>query len=200
VAALLLMLALLPAGEEAEPRFDWGRRPPVIVAEVPARAGPEASVVEVHAAATGGDLRLRLTLDRPVADALYLADGRPVSGRLRAVLYLDTDDDRKTGLDEGLRDLRTGAERRLDVDVVSVGADPEENRPARAVVAATLRALTRDGRRRVLWRGDDAGADGVAAAGRFVDIRLPAAQVAVSGRARLVLDVGGRTWAGQINR
>ena len=195
----MLLLALLTAGEGGEPRFDWGRRRPVIVTEAPPQGGPEASVVEVHAASTGGDLWLRLTLDRPVAEALYLADGRPVSGRLRAVLYLDTDDDRKTGLDEGLRDLRTGAERRLDVDVVSVAADAEERRPGRAVVTATLRALTRDGRRRVLWRGDDAGAEGVAAAGRFVEIRLPAAQVAMAGRARLVLDSGGRTWAGQIN-
>jgi hypothetical protein len=180
--------------------FDWGRRLPVIVTEPAGAGGPEAAVVEIHAAVDDGDLVLRLTFDRPVAEALYLPGGTPVSGRLRAVLYLDTDDDRKTGLDVGTRDLRTGAERRLDVEVVSVGADAEERRAGRAVVAATLRGLTREGRRRVLWRGDDTGVGGVVTAARFVEIRIPAAQVALGPRSRLILDAGGRTWAGQIDR
>ncbi|PYQ17476.1 MAG: hypothetical protein DMF80_00615 [Acidobacteria bacterium] len=192
----LMLLAALPA---AEGGFDWGRRLPTIVAEAPARGGPEAWVVEVHTAADARGLRLRLTFDRPAAEALYLRDGTPVSGRLRAAVYLDTDDDRTTGLDEGPRDLRTGAERRLDVEVISVGADAEEKRPGRAVVAATLRSLTREGRRRVLWRGDDSGAGGVSVDGRFVEIVLPAAHLALGPRARLVLDLGGRTWAGRIN-
>ncbi len=196
MGALLLTAALLLAPQG----FEWGRRLPVIVAEPAGGGGPEASVVEVHAAVDGGDLRLRLTLDRAVAEALYLPDGKPVSGRLRTVLYLDADDDRRTGLDEGARDLRTGAERRLDVEVVSVGADADEGRPPRAVVTATLRGLTRDGRRRVLWRGDDTGVGGVTTAGRFVEIRIPAAQVPLGPRARLILDAGGRTWGGQINR
>ena len=196
MGALLLTAALLLAPQV----FEWGRRLPVIVAEPAGAGGPQASVVEVHAAVDGGDLRLRLTLDRPAAEALYLPDGKPVSGRLRTVLYLDADDDRQTGLDEGARDLRTGAERRLDVEVISVGADADEARAARAVVAATLRGLTRDGRRRVLWRGDDTGVGGVATAGRFVEIRIPAAQVSLGPRARLILDAGGRTWAGQIDR
>jgi hypothetical protein len=194
---LVVLLAALLA--EDVPPFDWGRRLPVIVAGAPRRAGPEAAVVEVHAAIEGGALRLRLTLDRPVREVLYLPDGTPVSGRLRAALYLDADDDRKTGLDEGSRDLRTGAERRLDLEAISVQADPEEKRPGRGVVAATLRALTREGRRRVLWRGDDTGVGGVTTGGRFVEIRIPAAHAAIAGRARLVLDAGGRTWAGQIN-
>jgi hypothetical protein len=196
----MLLLALLAAlFAEDVPPFDWGRRLPVIVAGAPRRAGPEAAVVEVHAALEGGALRLRLTLDRPVQEVLYLPDGTPVSGRLRAALYLDADDDRKTGLDEGPRDLRTGAERRLDLEAISVQADPEEKRAGQGVVAATLRALTREGRRRVLWRGDDTGVGGVTTVGRFVEIRIPAAHAAIAGRARLVLDAGGRTWAGQIN-
>jgi hypothetical protein len=193
----LLLAALLVAPMAS---FDWGRRLPVIVTEPAGSGGPEAAVVEIHAAADDGDLVLRLTLDRAVAEALYLPGGTPVSGRLRAVLYLDTDDDRKTGLDVGTRDLRTGAERRLDVEVVSVGADAEEHRAGRAVVTATLRGLTREGRRRVLWRGDDAGVGGVVTAARFVEIRIPAAQVALGPRSRLILDAGGRTWAGQIDR
>lgn len=200
MVTLLLLTTLMTGADPEGARFQWGRRLPVIVVEAPGGSGPEASVVEIHAAMDGDDLRLRLTLDRPVAEALYLPGGAPVSGRLRAVLYLDTDDDRRTGLEEGPRDLRTGAERRLDVEVIAVGADAEEKRPGRAVVAATLRALTRDGRRRVLWHGDDAGMGGVTIDGRFVEVRLPAAQVALGPRARLILDAGGRTWAGQIDR
>lgn len=192
----LVLLAALFA--EDVPHFDWGRRLPVIVTQARV-AGPEAAVVEVHAAIEGGALRLRLTLDRAVKEVLYLPDGTPVSGRLRAALYLDADDDRTTGLDEGPRDLRTGAERRLDVEAISVQADPEEKRAGQGVVAVTLRALTRDGRRRVLWRGDDTGVGGVTTVGRFIGIRLPAAHAALAGRGRLVLDTGGRTWAGQIN-
>src|SRR5438093_8738615 len=172
----MLLAALLAA----EGGFDWGRRLPTIVAAAPARGGPEAWVVEFHTAADARGLRLRLTFDRPAAEALYLRDGTPVSGRLRAAVYLDTDDDRTTGLDEGPRDLRTGAERRLDVEVISVGADAEEKRPGRAVVAATLRSLTREGRRRVLWRGGDSGAGGVSVDGRFVGVVLPAVHLAQS--------------------
>jgi hypothetical protein len=196
MSALLLAAALFMVATD----FDWGRRLPVIVAEAAGAAGAQASVVEVHAAIDGGDLRLRLTLDRPAAQALYLPDGKPVSGRLRTTLYIDADDDRRTGVDDGARDLRTGAERRLDVDVLSVGADPEEGRPGRAVVLATLRALTREGRRRIVWRGDDTGAGGVATAGRFVEVRVPAALVSLGPRVRVILDQGGRTWAGQVNR
>jgi len=195
---LLLVLAATLAAQERP--FDWGRRPPVIVAEGPRASGPHASVVEVHAAVDGGVLRLRLTLDRPVKDVLYLPDGAPVSGRLRAALLFDTDDDRATGLDEGPADLRTGADRRLDVEAIAIAADPDEKRPGQGMFAATLRALTRDGRRRVLWRGDDAGAGGVTSAGRVVEVALPLAHVPLKERARVVLDNGRRTWAGQINR
>ena len=51
----------------------------------------------------------------------------------------------------------------------------------------------------MLWRGDDSGAGGVSVDGRFVEIVLPAAHLALGPRARLVLDLGGRTWAGRIN-
>jgi hypothetical protein len=195
---LALILALLVAQDAA--RSGWAGRLPVIVTQAPQVLSREAAVVEVHAAVEGGDLRLRLTLDRPVKDVLYLPDGTPVSGRLRAAVLIDTDGDRSTGLDEGERDLRTGAERRLDVETISVQADPDEKRPGQGVVAATLRALERDGRRRVLWRGDDTGVGGVTTADRFVEIRLPAAHVGLGARARLVLDSRGRTWAGQLNR
>jgi hypothetical protein len=41
--------------------------------------------------------------DRPLRDALYLNDGTPLSGRRRASIDVDADDDRKTGFDEGPR-------------------------------------------------------------------------------------------------
>jgi hypothetical protein len=58
---------------------------------------------------------------------MYAANGAPVSGRLRAVLYVDADDNPKTGLAAGPKDPRTGADRRLEVGVIAVGADPDEN-------------------------------------------------------------------------
>src|SRR5687768_7318174 len=125
----------LPAAESG---FAWGNRAPVIARDAASRPpeGPVAKVVSVHAALDGPDLVVRFTFDRAVQRALYGAEGAPVSGRLRAVLYVDADDDRKTGLLAAANDPRSGADRRLEVGVVAVGADPEENLGASAVVTA----------------------------------------------------------------
>ena len=100
----LIALAALPA---AEPGFVWGNRPPVMArAGAPRPRSDEAAVVSVHAALDGGDLVVRFTFDRPVQRAIYGESGAPVSGRLRAVLYVDADDDRKTGLVAAANDPR----------------------------------------------------------------------------------------------
>lgn len=190
-AALLLALVVAAPGR---PLFYWGARPPVIQVERAERA----SVAEVHAARDGGDLVLRFTFTSPVSELLRLPDGTPVSGRLQAVLYLDTDDDPGTGLEQGA-DPRTGAERRLEVGVVSVGADPETGVEARAVVVATLASLRADGRRRTLWRADDAADPGrVSARGEWLELRVPGDRVGLDGAARLVLAAGRHTFAGRL--
>jgi hypothetical protein len=189
--SLLLALVIAAPGR---PLFYWGALPPVIRAE----RGEAGSVTEVHAARDSGDLVLRFSFASPVAELLRLPDGTPVSGRLRAVLYLDTDDDAGTGLEQGA-DPRTGAERRLEVGVVSVGADPEAGVEARAVVVATLASLRADGRRRTLWRADDAGDPArVSARGEWLELRVPADRVGLEGAARLVLATGRRTFAGRL--
>lgn len=196
---LLLALAVA-AAPEGRPLFYWGARPPVVVAEL-AAAPPAAAarVTEVHAAWDRADLALRLAFDRPVAEALRLADGTPVSGRLQAVLYFDVDDDRTTGLEQGAMDQRTGAERRLELGAVAMGEDPEEGRKAGALVAATLVSLTVEGRRRTLWRTDDEADPGrLSVHGDWVELRVPADRIGGSGRARLVLATGDRTWDGRI--
>ena len=186
--ALTLLLAALLAEAGGRPLFYWGARRPVIVAPAAAEAGVEAQVLEVHAARDGGDLVLRFTLDRPVREAIRLPDGAPISGRLRAVLYVDADDDRRTGWDQGPGDLRTGADARLDLGAVSIGEDPEEKRPAGVVVSATLYSLTIEGRRRTLWRGDDdSEPQRVSAHGEWVELRVPTDAFQVSPRARLIL-------------
>jgi hypothetical protein len=182
--ALIAALAL-PA---AEPGFAWGNRPPVIArAGAPRPEGQEAKVVSVHAALDGPDLVVRFTFDRPVQRALYGADGAPVSGRLRAILYIDADDDRKTGLLAAANDPRAGADRRLEVGVVAVGADPEENVGASAVVTASLSDLAGK-RRRSRWRGDAAATPRqVVTGGRFVEVRLMGERGPFKRTSRLVL-------------
>jgi hypothetical protein len=171
----------------------------VIATEAEADRGPEAQILEVHAALDKGDLVLRLTWDRPVQEALYLPSGEPVSGRLRAVLYLDADGNRATGLDQGPRDLRTGADFRLELGVVALGADKEESLPAQALLTAFLASLTPDGRRRLLWRGDDASTpDRVSQRGEWVELRLPGAALGLRPGARLILSVGEKAWDGRI--
>lgn len=193
------LLMLLAAAAEGRPLFYWGSRAPVIEAEKPRPSAPEAALVEVHAALDGPVLVLRFTFDRPVARALRLADGTPVSGRLRAVLYVDLDDDRKTGLAGGERELRAGADRRLDLGVLTVGEDPEEGRKATAVVTAQLFALTPEGRQRSLWRGDDQATPlQVAVRGDAVELRLLAEKAPVAPAARLVLARDDQVWSGRL--
>jgi hypothetical protein len=189
--ALLLLLA------EGRPLFYWGARPAVIAVSPVPSGGTEAQVTEVHAAVEQSDLFVRFTFDRAVRDVLYSRDGSPVSGRLRATLYLDADGDRKSGLDEGPGDLRTGAEARLEVGVVAMGEDPDEKRAAHALVTASMIGLTAEGRRRTLWRADDAANPAqVSVHGDAVEIRVPGSAVRPSRRARFVLAGVEKVWDG----
>lgn len=193
-----LCLALLLA--EGPPLFYWGARPAVIAVEAGNVPAPDsvARLQEVHAALDKGALLLRFTFDRPVRDATHLADGSPVSGRLRATLYLDRDDDRATGLQQGPADLRTGADLRLEVGVVAVGEDAEEKRPATALITATLASVDASGKRKTLWRTDDLESPRrVSARGEWLELRLPA-EVQVGPRARLVLSLDDRALDGRL--
>jgi hypothetical protein len=198
---MLVLMALLAAAE-GRPLFYWGARPAVVTAEGSPPAGSvEARVTEIHAAPEPGGLVVRFSFDREVRSAMHLEGGAPVSGRLRASLYLDTDDDRATGLSQGALDPRTGAERHLEIGVVSVGEDPEEGRKASALLTATLSSLTPEGRRRVLWRGDaEASPAAVSAHGEWVEVRLPPAAVEPSTPMRLVLAEGDRALEGRLLR
>jgi hypothetical protein len=194
---LAALLAAVPT--EGRPLFYWGARRPVITAPAAAEAGVEAQVLEVHAAEDKGDLVVRFTLDRAVQDAIRLPDGSPISGRLKAVLYVDTDDDRRTGWDQGPNDLRTGADARLDLGAVSIAEDPDEKRPAGAVVSATLYSLTIEGRRRTLWRGDDdSEPTRVSGHGEWVELRVPVEGLHLSPRARLILATAGGARDGRL--
>jgi hypothetical protein len=194
----VLLLALLFAAAQGRPLFYWGARAPVVEAGATDAAPGVARVLEVHAALDAGALRLRFSFDRRVRDTLYLPDGAPVSGRLSAVLYIDSDDDRASGLSGRADDGRTGAELRLEIGVVSVGADPEEKLEARAIVTAALYALAPNGKRRQLWqRDDDANPSEVSAHGEWVELRLPAERAGVAGPARLVLAAASQTWEGR---
>ncbi len=194
--ALLLMLA---AG--GRPLYYWGATPPVVVPDVPRQGSSEAQVTEVHAARDGGDLVLRFTFDRPVREALALSDGTPVSGRLRAVLYVDVDDDQRTGLAAVPPDPRQGADRRLELGVVYVGEDAQEGRAASAVISVALASLTPSGRRRTLWHGDDVSSpERVSARGDWVEVRAPAEHAGAELRSRLILTVGRRSWDGYLER
>ena len=181
----LIALAVLPA---AEPGFAWGDRPPVIARPSGPRPQSDvAAVLSVHAALDGGDLVVRFNFDRPVQRAIYGESGAPVSGRLRAILYVDADDNAKTGLLAGAHDPRAGADRRLEVGVVAVGADPEENVGAQAVVTASLSDLAGK-RRRSRWRGDTGATPRQVLTGpRFVEVRLLAERGPWKRTSRLVL-------------
>ena len=191
-AVLLLLLA------EGAPLFYWGARAPLIVVEGASGEGVEARIQEVHAALDKGTLVLRLTFDRAVREATRSPEGSPVSGRLRATLYLDSDGDRATGLAEGPADPRTGADLRLEVGVIAMGEDAEEKRVASALITATLAALQPDGRRRTLWRTDDASSPRqVSARGEWLELRLPP-EAGVKEKARLVLSLPDRTLDGRL--
>ena len=190
-----LFLFLLAAA--GRPLHYWGSRAPVVIAEVERGRGTEAQVEEVTAVLDQGSLVFRLTFDRPLRDALYLEDGTPVSGRLRASVYLDADDDRKTGLDEGAMDLRTGADHRLDVGVLALGGDPAEKRPAQALVTVALVSVL-DGRRRTVWRADDSShPEAVSVYGEWLDVRLPKGAASPKAGARVILASGGRSQDGR---
>jgi len=196
---LPLLLTLVAASGEGRPLFYWGARPATVTAPASAQKEVEAQVVEVHGARDKGDLVLRFTLDRPVSEAIHLPDGTPVSGRLRALLYVDADDDRGTGWAQGSGDLRTGADLSVDLGAVSIGEDPDEKLPAGVVVSITLYSLTTEGRRRTLWRGDDDSEPArVSAHGEWVEVRLPADALRLSPRARLILAGAGGPHDGRI--
>jgi hypothetical protein len=191
-----LALGLLLA--DGPPLFYWGARAAVIIVDGASRGeGTSASLQEVHAALDKGSLVLRFTFDRAVSEAT-VQDGAPVSGRLRATLYVDRDADRATGLDEGATDLRTGADLRVEVGVLAVGADPEEKVEARAVLMVTAAALERDGRRKTLWRGDDVqNPREVSARGEWLELRLPET-LGIGAGARLILSLPERALDGRL--
>lgn len=196
---ILASLLALAAAAEARPLFYWGARAAVIVAPAPKSPSPEARVLEVHAAQDAQGLILRLTFDRPLREALYLQDGTPVSGRVRAVLYCDLDGERGTGWRAGESDLRRGAEWRLEVGTLAVGADPEEHLAAQSLVTVNLQALSQDGGRRSLWRADEAGAPRqIAVRGESVELRLPREASFGAGRPRLILTDGETLLDGRI--
>lgn len=193
--ALLLLALLAPEGR---PLFYWGSRAPVVVAEYGPGESAQARVMEVHAARDGADLVLRFSFDRPVGAQLRQTDGTPVSGRLRATLYVDADDDRASGLAGGPKDLTAGAERRVEVGTLYLGEDAEESRKSAVLVSVTLWGLRADGRRRQLWRADDSSEpDRVSWRGEWVEVRLPAARVGLDARSRLVIAEGDRAWDGR---
>lgn len=197
-ALLLLAVPARPAAE-GRPLFYWGARPALLEAAPTEPPGSEASSTEVHAAFDRGDLVLRWTFDRPVREALALADGTPVSGRLRAVLYIDADDNPRTGSQGGPDDLTAGSEFRLEVGAVTLGEDPEEKRTAQSLLVATLFSLSPEGRRRLVWRVDDQGEPGrLSRHGEWVELRLPAELAQARSGSRLILVGGGRPVSGRL--
>jgi hypothetical protein len=83
--------------------------------------------------------------------------------------------------------------------VVALGEDEDEKLPAQALVTAFVAALGRDGRRKSLWRGDDAASPRqVSVRGEWVEVKLPPLEVAVKGGARLILTAGDRVWDGRL--
>ncbi len=195
----MLALALVLLAAPGPPLFYWGARPAVIVTDVASAQGVEAQVAEVHAALDKGDLVLRFTFDRPVKEAIYLPDGAPVSGRLRAALDIDADGDRNTGFASGPADLHTGADHRVEVGVVALGKDEEEKLAPRALVTAALLALAPDGRRKSLWRADDADNPGqVSIRGDWVELRLPLDKVPARDGSRLILSQGEKVYDGRL--
>jgi len=193
---LLVLLLVQPVGR---PLFYWGARPATITAPVAAGEGPVAQVTEVHGVVDRNDLILRLSFDRPLHEALYLPSRAPVSGRLRAVLYIDADEDRETGWGVSPGDARAGADYRVDVGVLALGADPDEGIAAQAIVTASLFELTADDRQRTLWRGDHtADPERVSLRGDAVELRLPGELMPVSSTARLTLIVGTEAFGGRL--
>jgi hypothetical protein len=198
VFSAILAIALLASGP-GRPLHYWGARPAAIIAERPGEAGLAAFVTEVHVAPLDRDVFVRFSFDRAVSEAIHLPDGTPVSGRLRAVLYWDLDEDTRTGLDAGRNDPRTGAERRLEIGVVALGEDAQEKRRAQALVMATLYGLTADFAQEVLWRTDDERPGGALSWYRdSVEVRLPAALFGRNPAGRVVLTQLGGASVGHV--
>jgi hypothetical protein len=194
-----LLLVLLLAQPLGRPLFYWGARPATILTEVAPGEGLAAQVTEIHGVVDEGELVLRVSFDRPVSDALYLPSGAPVSGRLRAAIYVDGDADRYTGWTASPGDPRAGAEYRIDLGVLALGADPGEGISAQALVTVSAFALTLRGRQRSLWRTDHtASPDQVSIRGDAIEIRLPAGSVSVVPTARLALVVGEQAFDGAL--
>jgi hypothetical protein len=197
----VLLLLAVPSGPavEGRPLFYWGARPPLLEVDPTGPPGSEARNTEIHAAFDRGDLVLRWTFDRPVREALALPDGTPVSGRLRSVVYIDADDDTRTGTRGGSDDLTAGSELRLELGAVTLGEDPEEKRTATSLLVATLVSLTPEGRRRVVWRVDDQGEPGrLSRHGEWVELRVPIELAQIRPGSRLVLLSGGRPVSGRL--
>lgn len=195
-----LLLLLLVAQAPGRPLFYWGARPAVIVTRVPAGEGIAARVTEVHGVVDDGDLVLRVSFDRGVADTIYLPSGAPVSGRLRAALYVDGDADRSTGWAAEPGDPRAGADYRIDLGVLALGADPEEGIEAQALVTVSAFALTPEGRQRTLWQTDHLKGPGhVSIRGDAVEMRVPGDILSVVPSARIALVVDEEGFEGSLS-
>ena len=195
-ALLLIALLLQPVGR---PLFYWGARPATIATSASPGEGVSAQVTEVHGVVDRNDFIVRFSFDRPVRDALYLPSGAPVSGRLRAVLYVDADRDRDTGWAVAPGDARAGADFRVDLGVLALGADPGEGITAQAIVTVSLFELTHDNRQRNLWRGDhSANPERVSIRGDAVELRLPGELMHVVTTARVTLIVDADAFDGYL--
>jgi hypothetical protein len=195
--ALVLAVTLLET--PGRPLYYWGPRPACILTEAAVGGGIEARVTEVHGVVDEGELVLKVTFDRRVHEALYLPSGAPVSGRIRAALYVDGDGDRATGWAAEPGDSKGGADFRVDLGVLALGADPSEGIRAEALVIASAVALTAQGRQRSLWRGDHtATPERVSIRGEAIEVRLPAEDVPVVATARVVLIAEGRAFEGRL--
>ncbi len=198
-AVKILLLALLLAQPLGRPLHYWGARPATIVTAAAVGEGVAARVTEVHGVVDRNDLILRLSYDRLIRDALYLPSGAPVSGRLRAALYVDGDEDLRTGWAVTAGDARGGADYRVDVGVLALGADPDEGIEAQAIVTVSLFELTPEGRQRNLWRGDHlANPERLSIRGDAVEIRLPGEMMPVASTARLTLIVEAEAFEGRL--
>jgi hypothetical protein len=194
-----LLLVLLLAQPVGRPLFYWGARPATITTSAAAGEGIGAQVTEIHGVVDRNDLILRLSFDRPARDALYLPSGAPVSGRLRAAVYIDADEDRETGWAVSPGDARAGADYRLDVGVLALGADPEEGIAAQSIVTVSLFQLTAENRQRVRWRGDhSANPERVSIRGDAIELRLPGEMMHVASTARITLIVDAEAFEGRL--
>jgi hypothetical protein len=188
-AILALLLAL-----QGPPFFYWGSRPAVIVGA----SSAEPAVEEIHTVVVGDEVILRFTWNQPVEELLFSQEGRPVSGRLRATLYWDTDGTSLTGEDFGRDDLRSGADLRLDVGVVAIGEDPAEGREARPLVTAALYSLSRTTSQSLRWRTDsDVRPLTISRRGTWLELRIPANLLGATSETRLTLAQGGVATSGR---